>query len=139
MATEARPHRRQGFTLVEVVMSMVLLGIGLMMMVPLTISAIRTVGLAERNSRAAALATQYLEEALLDLRQNRLPGQLDCTLANGDKLVRTINVTNPNLPVVTVTVTPSRRASTPQPLTVRSSVFTPTAIIGTVTNASCPV
>jgi prepilin-type N-terminal cleavage/methylation domain-containing protein len=136
--TTKRSRRAEGFTLIEVLVAMVLLAIGLMALQGMGIMAIKSVGFAERNTRAAAMASEWTEDGLNILRSNLQPEAFSCTLANGDQVERTLDVANPNLPRVTVTVTPEPRGGTPQPYALSSSVFLPNGVSPNVSNATHP-
>ena len=120
------PDARRGFTLIEVLIALVLLAVGLLALQALGVSAARSTAWAERNSRAAALATRYLEEALLDLRHARVPPQLCLTTDKEDRVSRTVSVAEPRRPAVEVTVTP--RGSGSQPYTIRTWAYSPTPL-----------
>lgn len=127
-ADRRRRSGRGGFTLIEVLIAMVLLAIGLLALAGLGTSAVRTVGLADRNTRAAALASAWLEDGLSLLRRPvpERPPAFSCTLSpSGDQIVRqvVVDAATPNLPRVEVTVTPPARGGTSRPYTVSSSVF----------------
>jgi prepilin-type N-terminal cleavage/methylation domain-containing protein len=55
---------RAGFTLIEVLVAMVLLGIGLMSVQAMGVAAARSVALAERNTEYAFAASQRVESIL---------------------------------------------------------------------------
>ncbi len=151
MSTEVRPRAcERGFTLIEVLIAMVLLAISLMALVPLGVVAVRQTGLADRNTRSAAQAAEYLETALSQLREHSLdsnlplPAQLCLTLPNGDVVSRRVRTagndpaTSARLPRVEVTVTPEPRGSTPRPLTANSSLFVPNGITDSPNGTPCP-
>ncbi len=118
-----------GFTLIEVLIAMVLLGIALMALVPLGVISARQVSLADRNSRSAATATRYLEDALLQIRQGTYPAECSLTLPNGDEVVREIVPGNSSIPAVpwtvVVTVTPKPTTGPALPDVIRSYAFSP--------------
>ncbi len=101
---------REGFTLVEVLVAMVILAIGLLALEALGIGAARAVARADVQSEYTALATQRMEETLMRIRQG-------LTVTTGATPVGTATVTTDVVPVVvvagslreytvTVTVTP---------------------------------
>lgn len=135
--TECARRREGGFTLIEVLIAMVLLAVGLLALQGLGVMAIQTLGFADRGSRGAAMASEYLEDGLRSLRNDLVPRSFSCTV-NGDVLTREVDTTNPNLPRVTVTVTPEPRGGTPRPYTVSASVFRSAPLSGTPSTAATP-
>lgn len=141
MSTEAIMRRsRRGFTLIEVLIAMVLLGIALLAIVPLGVVSARQTGMADRNSRSAAIATRYLEDGLLQIRQNRRPTPCDLTLANGDKVVRQVAISTSETAAsnVVVIVTPKPTTGLPRADTIRSYAFSPTPIATNAPTQACP-
>lgn len=67
----AAPRGREGFTLVEVLVAMVILAIGLLALEALGIGAARAVARADVQSEYTALATQRMEETLVRIRQSQ--------------------------------------------------------------------
>jgi prepilin-type N-terminal cleavage/methylation domain-containing protein len=65
----AAPRGREGFTLVEVLVAMVILAIGLLALEALGIGASRAVARADLQSEYTSLATARMEETLLRVRQ----------------------------------------------------------------------
>lgn len=136
-------HRRvvseHGFTLIEVLIALVILAIGILGLEALGIYAVRAVAQADRNSRSAATATLYLEDALQQIRNDRIPQS--CTgklLANGDRVTRlvTIGSSAATASRVMVTVTPASRGTLQQPYTVSGLSYTPTR--PTASGNACP-
>ena len=130
---------QQGFTLIEVLIALVILAVGMLALEALGIYAVRAVGQADRNSRAAAVATLYLEDALQQIRTGRVPGS--CTnkvLPGGDVVSRSVVVgTSSRTPsTVSVTVTPASRGKVEQPYTITGYGYTPT--IPTGSGNACP-
>lgn len=124
--TAGRTLRERGFTLIEVLIAMVILAIGLMGLQALGVRSVRSLGEADRNSRAAATATRVLENALGQLRMSALPARMCQTLANGDVVSREVDVmANRRLVQVTVTVTPEPRGTVPRPFTTQSHSYLP--------------
>jgi prepilin-type N-terminal cleavage/methylation domain-containing protein len=141
VSTETRgPRGERGFTLIEVLIAMVLLGIALMAIVPLGVISARQVGLADRNSRSAATATRYLEDGLQQIRQNRRPSPCDLTLANGDKVVRqvAISASAGAASTVIVIVTPKPTTGPERADTIRSYAFSPIPIPANAPTQACP-
>ena len=137
MSTKARGRSgQQGFTLVEVMFAMVIFAVGMLGLEALAIRAVQSVSLADRNSRSSATATHYLEAALDSLSREMVPANLDCTLANGDRVRRTVNLGNSRLPQVTVVVTPVSRGSTVLPITVNSYVYSSVPMVGSAASVT---
>jgi type IV pilus modification protein PilV len=129
----------QAFTLIEVLIALVILAIGILGLEALGIYAVRAVAQADRNSRSAATATLYVEDALQQIRNNRIPGScIDKVLANGDRVTRVITIGSSASTAsrVTVTVTPASRGTLQQPYTLTGLSYTPT--IPTVAGNACP-
>ena len=102
------PAGREGFTLVEVLVAMVILAVGLLALEALGIGAARAVARADVQSEYTALATQRMEESLMRVRQG-------LTVSASPEVVGTARVTTTVVPVtvgtrreytVTVTVDP---------------------------------
>lgn len=130
--------RRQGFTLIEVLIAMVILAVGLLGLSSLGVTAVRSVGLGERNTRASAVANEYLEDALEQLRRDDVPDQFCDTLPNGDIVSRQIAFSSSNhLARVTVTVTPEPRGSAPNPFSATSHTFSPNTFTGPISGSAC--
>ncbi|MBA4159958.1 MAG: prepilin-type N-terminal cleavage/methylation domain-containing protein [Gemmatimonadetes bacterium] len=136
MTTDSRsseprsPRCVGGFTLIEVVIAMVLLSVGLLGLQALGIMAVRSNGLAQKNSRAAATASQYMETAFNQFRGGT-PRQLCETLGNGDRVSVAIDVNSPNQPTrprITVEVRTPAGLSNPLPYTLVSYAFVPSGI-----------
>ena len=118
----ARAAGDDGFTLIEVLFAFVILAVGLLALQSLGVGAVRSVSLADRNTRAASTASELVEDAVAQLRNQELPAQLCQTLPNGDRLSRRVVIqsTNRRLVHVQVTVTPEPRGSTPRPFVLSS-------------------
>lgn len=104
-----RVRNREGFTLIEVLVAMVILAIGLLALEALAVGSARMVVRADRESQYSALATERLEGVLqrIDLNQNPASGETDeddgATVAT--VVTRDVLGTR-NVFTVTVTVTP---------------------------------
>ena len=94
----AAPTGREGFSLVEVLVAMVILAIGLLALEALGIGAARAVARADVQSEYTALATQQMEETLMRIRQG-------VTLNTGESVVGDATV---DVQVVPETVGTSR-------------------------------
>ena len=64
-----RPHGREGFTMIEVLIAMVILAVGLLALEALSIGAARMVARADRQSEFTAMAATELETALSQFRE----------------------------------------------------------------------
>ncbi len=127
------PRGRDGFTMIEVMIAMVILAVGLLGLEALGIRAARSVAMANQNSRAAETATQYLESAMDSLSRGLIPAELSCQTAAGEQVVRSVNLANSRLPQVAVTVTPpAAGTATAAPITVNSYVYSWNPIAGAV-------
>lgn len=119
---------RQGFTLIEVLVAMVILAVGLLALGALTVGSSRMMARADRESQYTALATERLESVLqrIDLGQNPPSGQTNeedgavvATVVNRTTIAGTQNVFT-----VAVTVTPPAGQSwTLRPVTVVGRAF----------------
>ena len=132
-------YKASGFSLIEILVAMVILSIGIMGLQAVAMSAVRTVAIADRQTRVAAHASDSLEAALYRLRSGMLPSELCVTLPPfGDQLSRRVSVTG-SLATVTVTILPSR-SFTPSPrapLDISSSIFVPAAPEGGSAGSAC--
>jgi prepilin-type N-terminal cleavage/methylation domain-containing protein len=72
--TEPRLRGREGFTLVEVLVAMVILAVGLLALEAVGIGAARMVARADRESELTALAADRLERTLNELDRGQVPG-----------------------------------------------------------------
>lgn len=119
---QARGMGRQGFTLVEVLVSMIILAVGLLALESLAIGGARMVARAERETQYTALATEHLERALERIDQGQNPPGQQFSQPDGS-LVQTVVTRAPAggqfVYTVAVTVTPPQQRSwTLQPITV---------------------
>lgn len=74
MTTDSSPrHGREGFTLIEVLVAMLILAVGLLGLEALGIGAARAVNRAQKQSAFAVLASDTLERTLSRIRQNDAP------------------------------------------------------------------
>ena len=128
-----------GFTMLEVLFAMIILAVGLLALQGLGVMAVKTLGVADRKSRSAAVAAEYLEDGLRLIRANQLPSSFACPVgAYGDNVQRTVdNTTNPNLPSVTVTVTPAAGSGTPLPFSMTASTFVSTPVSAVSSSTPC--
>lgn len=128
-----------GFSLIEVLVAMLVLATGLLAVQGLSAVAIRSSGLAERNSRAAATSTHHLEGALQRLRRGELPSSFACTLAGGDEVSLSVAVMgDPRLAVVEVRVLIEPRGGPSQRFTVVSHAYSPDGFRAAGAPAPCP-
>lgn len=128
--------------MIEVLIALVILAIGLLGLQALGILAVRSVAVANRNSRSAAVATRYLEDALQQIQQDTARPQ-SCNgrqLPNGDVVTRTVFIANSATEPsrVVVTVTPESRGLTQRPYTVTGYVYFPEILSKTKTGRACP-
>lgn len=136
-----RMAEKQGFTLIEVLIALVILAIGILGLEALGIYAIRAVAQADRNSRSAAVATLYLEDGLQKIRVGRRPRSCSKTLVPSlDAVSRTATIsTVPSTPsMIEVTVTPASRGRVELPYTVRGYAYTLVPIPSTAPADDCP-
>lgn len=121
-----RPERpraagREGFTLAEVLVAMVILAIGLLALEALAIGSARMVARADRESQYTALATEHMERVLerIDQGQNPVSDRVDepdGSVVN--RVVDRVALGAQFVYTVTVTVTPPSQKTTLQPITV---------------------
>jgi hypothetical protein len=119
---------------------MVILALGLMGLEALGIGAARSIALADRQSGYATIASDSLESAMHQLRQGTLPEQFCQTdLPFGDNLSRAIDLTNPQLAQVTVTVIPNPDSfnAPDNNFEISSSLYLPVALGGVVQGDPC--
>ena len=138
---QQRHTGRQGFTLIEVLIALVIFAVGILSLEALGIYAIRAVAQADRISRSAAVATLYLEDALQRIRSNRRPQSCsNKVLPSGDVVSRTVTIssTAATASTVVVSVTPASRGKVELPYTVRGYAFTPTPIPASAPQHACP-
>lgn len=125
---------RNGFTLIEVLIAMVILAVGLLGLEALGVSAVRSLGLAQRNSEASAAASHYLEEAIGQLTQYQeagtaaLPEQFCLTTPFGKASQRIVLSSGGQVVRVTVTITPRTGGTASPPLITTSHYFSSKAI-----------
>jgi hypothetical protein len=119
---------------------MVILAIGLLGLEALGIGAAKANALADRQSGHATIASDSLESAMHQLRQGLIPAQFCQTdLRFGDRLSRSVDMTNPQLAKVTVTVIPNPSSFNPPSgnFEVSSSLYLPMPIAGAVQGPVC--
>jgi type IV pilus modification protein PilV len=71
---------REGFTLVEVLVAMLILAVGMLALEALSIGAVRAVARADRQSEYVALATDRLERTLTQVRLGQSPTSSTATV-----------------------------------------------------------
>ena len=123
----ARIRGREGFTLVEVLVAMVILAIGLLALEALAVGSARMVARADRESQYSALATERLESVLQRIKQLQDPPSSQTNEGDGATVatVVTRDVVGTNaIFTVTVTVTPPPNQSwSLRPVTVVGRAF----------------
>lgn len=122
-----RIRGREGFTLVEVLVAMVILAIGLLALEALAVGSARMVARADRESQYSALATERLESVLQRIRQNQNPPSSATNEGDGAAVATVVRrdvVGTSNIFTVTVTVTPPPRQEwSLRPITVVGRAF----------------
>jgi type IV pilus modification protein PilV len=120
--TEPRRRGREGFTLIEVLVAMVILAVGLLALEALGIGAARMVARADHESQYSALATDRMERALVLIRQAQPVPQNTTAEDDGSTVVTGVTTAGAGartMYTVTVTVTPPPNQSwTLRPITV---------------------
>lgn len=100
---------REGFTLVEVLVAMVILAIGLLALEAMAVGSARMVARADRESQYAALATERLESVLQRINQLQDPASDETDEDDGATVSTVVTrdvVGGRDIFTVTVTVTP---------------------------------
>jgi prepilin-type N-terminal cleavage/methylation domain-containing protein len=103
------PRGREGFTLVEVLVAMVILAIGLLALEAMGIGAARAVARADVQSEYTALATARVEETLVRIRGGLPLNQGVVNVAGGATVTTTVlpaTVGGRQTFTITVTVAP---------------------------------
>jgi prepilin-type N-terminal cleavage/methylation domain-containing protein len=124
-----RAGGREGFTLVEVLVAMVILAIGLLALESLAIGAARQIAAANRTTEYTLVAGEQLERTLEVARRApaQLPGQAGIrTLANGTRVTTVVASAvqgGGTIWSIDVTVDPPSRVRNVQPVTLRGSFF----------------
>lgn len=123
MNRQERPRAagREGFTLVEVLVAMVILAIGLLALEALAIGSARMVARADRESQYTALATEHMERVLERIDQGQNPASDRVDEADGSVVQWVVNrvaLGAQFVYTVSVTVTPPAYQTTLQPITV---------------------
>jgi prepilin-type N-terminal cleavage/methylation domain-containing protein len=128
--TDAAPARagREGFTLVEVLIAMLVLAFGLLALESLAIGASRSIATANRMTEYTLIASQQLETTQEQVRAGQNPADDTYELDNGTTVVVDVeqNVQPATtLWTITVTVTPPADG-------VGNAALTPTTVTGLV-------
>lgn len=131
---------RGGFTLVEVLVSMVIVAVGLLGLQALGVVAARGLAVAEWRGAHATLAGDSLASALHQLRRGSMPSQF-CTEGprQGERFARTVDLSDAHLARVAVRIEPDPAApgQSVETFTVRSSIFLPESWSGDSPEAAC--
>lgn len=124
----AHLRSRDGFTLIEVLIAMLILSVGLLGLEALGIGASRMIVRAEKESRVSTLAATHLETGLAAVRANPAL-RYSCTqpMTGGDSVCVTVATIAgvANTRRVTVTVKPRPSAVRLRDFEVSSSVYDP--------------
>jgi type IV pilus modification protein PilV len=124
--TDPRPRTgREGFTLVEVLVAMVILAIGLLALEAMGIGAARAVSRADMQSEYTALATDRMERAISLIRQGQAVAGLDTVTREATLTTNVVQAaagTRTSF-TVTVTVTPVANAN-------RGVTLSPVTVVG---------
>lgn len=133
MADHSIPPRRAaaGFTLIEVLVAMVVLGIGLLSVQALGVSAARSVMLAEKNSEFATVASTRLEAVLDTLGRDPVATLVGCAVTDAEAPIPAASVTRrvyyQNSRAISVEITVSSTATSaaarPADYVLRQDVF----------------
>lgn len=122
-----RGRGREGFTLVEVLVAMVILAIGLLALEALAVGSARMMARADRESQYSALATERLESVLQRIDQGQNPGGDETDEEDGAVVATVVDqavVGARNVFTVSVTVTPPEGQSwSLRPVTVVGRAF----------------
>jgi type IV pilus modification protein PilV len=120
---------RQGFTLIEVLVSMVILAIGLLALEALAVGAARMTVRADRESQYATVATDQMESLLETIDRGQNPGAGGRTTRPDGAVIETVvtrAVVGDGQAVYTVQVTvtpPASRTWNLDPITVVGRAF----------------
>jgi prepilin-type N-terminal cleavage/methylation domain-containing protein len=130
-----------GFTLIEVMVAMVILAVGLLGLQGLGISAARSVAAADWNTSATVIATEYVEGALREIRihennQFARPNAR-CEVVGTNQVSVEIDMIDPRLPRVSVTVRPASGVPANRTVTLTSHAFYDVPLTGPVAGAPC--
>ncbi|HET7275750.1 MAG TPA: prepilin-type N-terminal cleavage/methylation domain-containing protein [Longimicrobiaceae bacterium] len=127
-----------GFTMIEVLVAMIILSVGLLGVEALGIGAARAVAFSAIRTDHAIQASGSLEVALSAIRNDTVPSAQCLDLAQGDRLSRTVDISDPTLARVSVTIIPgAERTITTQPYTLTGAVYTPAPLPGVVNGFPC--
>lgn len=118
---------REGFTLVEVLVAMIILAIGLLALEAMGIGAARAVARADIQSEYTAMATDRMERALAMIRQGQAVAGLDTVTDEATLTTSVAQAAAGTLQsyTVTVVVTPNYRST-------RGVTLSPDTVVGRV-------
>jgi hypothetical protein len=131
---------REGASLIEILVAMLVLAVGLLGLEALGIHAARVIALADRTSGYATVASNSLDAALHELGRQVVPAQFcRADLPHGDRLSRTVDLSTPGVATVLVRVIPNPDSSNAprEPYEISASLFLGTPLAGAASGAPC--
>lgn len=127
MSTKVRAQCEDGFSLIEVLVSMIILAVGFLGLEAVAIGSSRLVQYAEQQSEYATLTSSIMERSQDSIRRNVMPcSTTPVTVGKtqrNDVITRTVTATGTTARNVTITVTPTAGKVRPQAMTLSSVVL----------------